>query len=141
VLCHPLLSKYENIIKLFNFNFSKDYNDCQFAWPVFAIEYADYDSLDDYRQNIMLDNELIRELFFNIVLNFDTFYSYNIIYGDIKLKNILIYRYSTRNVMAKLSDFRLIIINLISDSLHHLSDDIWPWAAPEFHRRLFIENF
>lgn len=140
VLCHPSLLRHENIIKLLGFDFQEDYDNDELAWPVIAMEYAEYGSLDDYRQNVTFDNELTRELLLDIALGLDALHHCNIIHGDLKSENVLICRHATRKVIAKLSDFGFSIINPSSNDRHHLPGGTLRWSAPECNQKLSIEG-
>jgi hypothetical protein len=140
VLCHPSLSEHENIINLLGLDFQEDYDDYQLAWPVIAMEYAEYGSLDDYQQNAILDHALTCELLLDIALGLDALHRCNVIHGDVKSENVLICRHPTRKVVAKVSDFGLAIINPTSDNVYHLPGGTWPWTAPESRQRLSIKG-
>jgi serine/threonine protein kinase len=140
VLCHPVVSEHENIIKLLGLDFMEDYDDYQLAWPVLAMEYGDYGSLNDYRQNILLDDELTCELLLDVALGLDALHRCNIVHGDVKSENVLICRHPRRKVVAKLSDFGLAVINPATNKLHNLPGGTWPWMAPEAYRQLTVEG-
>jgi serine/threonine protein kinase len=141
VLCHPSISKHENIIRLLGFEFIEDYDDYKVAWPVLAMEYAAHGTLTDFLQNgVGLAPDIFRMLLLDAAVGIDMLHRCNIIHGDVKSENVLICHHQTRKYVAKVCDFGLAVINPASDAKCRLPGGTWPWTAPEGREQLTVDG-
>jgi serine/threonine protein kinase len=140
VLCHPILSQHENIVSLLGLDFQEDYDNFEVAWPILLMEYAEYGTLDTFRQDLNLEPVLIRRLLLDIALGLKALHDYNIIHGDVKSENVLICRHAHRKYVAKLSDFGFALINPALNERHQLPGCTRLWSAPESGNLLAVEG-
>jgi hypothetical protein len=140
VLCHPILSQHENIVGLLGLDFQEDYDDFKVAWPVLLMEYAEYGTLDTFRQDLHLEPVLLRRLLLDIALGLKALHDSNVIHGDMKSENVLICRHARRKYVAKLSDFGFALINPALHEKHQLPGYTRLWSAPESGSLLAVEG-
>jgi serine/threonine protein kinase len=140
VLCHPILSQHENIVSLLGLDFQEDYDNFEVAWPILLMEYAEYGTLDTFRQDLNLEPVLIRRLLLDIALGLKALHDSNIIHGDVKSENVLICGHARRKYVAKLSDFGFALINPTLNERHQLPGCTRLWSAPESGNLLAVEG-
>jgi serine/threonine protein kinase len=112
VLCHQPLRTHENIISLLEFGFNTQGNedesdeDWQLKQPFLVVEYALQRSLKDFlASGLSKDIDLRRELALDMTAGMEALHSCDVIHGDLKTENVLIFTHPDRKHCAKLSDF------------------------------------
>ncbi|KAL6409859.1 hypothetical protein AUP68_06260 [Ilyonectria robusta] len=112
ILCHPPLRKHGSIIDILEFGFNtqgnedEDDEDWQLIQPFLVVEYAHQRSLSDFLASCLAkDLEIRRELAVDIAAGLEALHSCDIIHGDLKTENVLVFVHETRKFCAKLSDF------------------------------------
>ncbi|OCK78211.1 hypothetical protein K432DRAFT_99104 [Lepidopterella palustris CBS 459.81] len=141
VMTHPDLVDDENIIGLLGLDFQEDYDDFKLAWPLLLMEYAEFGTLDAFQHDSNgLQPELSRNLLLDVALGLRSLHSCNIIHGDVKSENVLVCGHSTRQYVAKLSDFGLAVVNPSKEKKHYLPGCTWLWSAPEARDELSVHG-
>jgi serine/threonine protein kinase len=98
--------------------------------PVPIVQYAEYGNLSDYQRQHLLDFDQKGRILLDIATALDFLHKCDIVHGDVKSENILLFENRPSGILAKLSDF--------GSSLpggQGVFDFIKPgtrlWAAPE----------
>lgn len=114
VLLHPPLRAHENILNLLEYGFNTqggeidESNDesWQQIQPFLVVEYAEEMSLRRFlKDHPILDAGVFRELTLDMAAALEALHSSEIVHGDFKLDNVLVFKHSDRGFLAKLSDF------------------------------------
>jgi serine/threonine protein kinase len=111
VLCHQPLRTHENIISLLEFGFNTQGNedepdeDWQLKQPFLVVEYAHQTLKDFLASSLSKDIELRRKLALDMTAGMEALHSCDIIHGDFKPENVLVFTHPDRKHSAKLSDF------------------------------------
>jgi serine/threonine protein kinase len=114
VLLHPPLRAHENILKLLEYGFNTqggevdESNDepWQQMQPFLVVEYAEERSLRHFvTAHPTLDADIFRELTLDMAAGLEALHACEIVHGDFKLDNVLIFKHPDRGFLAKLSDF------------------------------------
>ncbi|RTE76428.1 hypothetical protein BHE90_009105 [Fusarium euwallaceae] len=100
-LCHPALRAHENICKLEHI-----------AWedtsilPILGLEFAHFGTLEDCLQDLRSYSSVARKshLSLDIALGVAAIHSAGFVHGDLKPRNILVTRHTSRDVVAQISD-------------------------------------
>lgn len=139
VLSHPNLIDHENITGLLGLDFLEDFDDYRVAWPMILVEYSEFGTLDAFQQDLgPLHPTVARNLLLDIGTGLQSLHDCNIIHGDVKSENVLVYGHRNRQYVAKLSDFGLAIINPSTSKTHNLPGCTWMWSAPECQQQLTV---
>jgi serine/threonine protein kinase len=146
-LTHPLLRYHENIVDLLGLGWEDSPSESDHRlWPYLILEYSSIGSLADlqtsrgpltYRQKEMLSQDVAYGL---SVVHFS-----NIVHGDIKSDNVLVFPDKKRGYVAKLSDFGFATLDVDFPGSNNakigideerktarISTGTRPWTAPEF---------
>ncbi|KAG5761554.1 hypothetical protein H9Q72_010325 [Fusarium xylarioides] len=136
VLCHPDLSKHENIIKLRFIAWEEDYQ-----IPHLGLEMATYGTLEDCLQDLRSYSSIQRKshLSLDIALGLAALASLDLVHGDVKPGNIIICPHPDREIVAKISDLNGVA--LASDyGSRQFTAGTPAWQPPEvLDRRLNID--
>ncbi|KAH7127142.1 hypothetical protein B0J11DRAFT_505851 [Dendryphion nanum] len=126
VLCYPPFRESENIVKLLAFGWERDY-----AAPILIQEYADLGTLGSYLDRTdVLSRKAQRQLCLDISSGIEALHAADIIHGDIKPANILMFTTEDeKSPRAKIADFGMIISETTSTSEYYLGTP--HWTPPE----------
>ncbi|KAF2475253.1 uncharacterized protein BDR25DRAFT_382128 [Lindgomyces ingoldianus] len=139
VLSHPSLINHENIIGLLGLDFLEDYDDFRLAWPLLLVEYSEFGTLDAFQEDLGgLQPTCVRNLLLDIAIGLQTLHNCNIIHGDVKSENVLVFGHPIRQYVAKLSDFGLAVVSPSAAEQHYLPGCTWLWSAPEAQQKLSV---
>jgi serine/threonine protein kinase len=112
VLCHQPLRTHENIISFLEFGFNTQGNedepdeDWQLKQPFIVVEYAHQRTLKDFlTSGLSKDIGLRWELALDMTAGMEALHSCDVIHGDLKTENVLVFTHPDRKYSAKLSDF------------------------------------
>jgi serine/threonine protein kinase len=114
VLLHPPIRAHENVLNLLEYGFNTqggeidESNDesWQQIQPFLVVEYAEEGSLRHFATNHpTLGTGVLRELTLDMAAALEALHSSEIVHGDFKLDNVLVFKHSDRGFLAKLSDF------------------------------------
>jgi serine/threonine protein kinase len=131
VLTHSPLRNHENIVKLIQVGWEGDALDNTVKWPVLVVDFADRGTLADFFENEpVVDFAMKRSLCLDVANGLRALHDCQIVHGDLKLLNVLVYSEEDRHVVAKLSDFG----GALLDSPDALAKPMAtpPWTAPEY---------
>ncbi|RFU26918.1 hypothetical protein B7463_g9417, partial [Scytalidium lignicola] len=134
VLLHPPLSAHENILNLLEYGFNTqggeidESNDPEWQkiQPFLVLEYAEERSLRQFMQaHPTLESDLLRELALDMAAGLEALHACEIVHGDFKLDNVLIFKHPDHGFLAKLSDFSH-SIPMKSTSIYLGTQKYWP---------------
>jgi serine/threonine protein kinase/ankyrin repeat protein len=141
VLCHPKIGQHENIIRLFGIDFSTDFDDPRITWPCLMMEYSEFGTLESFLSDQGgVDFSLSRHLLLDVALGIQCLHDYNVVHGDVKSENVLVFKHTSRKYIAKVADFGLSVINPNPATKHYLLGSTWMWEAPECHSMLSVDG-
>jgi serine/threonine protein kinase len=141
VMTHPALSLHGCIVPLLGYGWRNDPRDG--AMPYLITDYSEYGTLKDYLEKFetKLSDWERRELALDVAIGLTALHEHNIIHGDVKLSNVLVYGIAGRFITsrpqsAKLADFGSTIFQQDfarhSGTSRYLGTPIY--SAPEFQR-------
>jgi serine/threonine protein kinase len=141
VLCHPTVAQHENILCLFGVDFSTDYDDHRVPWPCLLMEYSELGTLDSFLfDQGNTDFTISRRLLLDVALGVQCLHNCNVVHGDVKSENVLVFKHPSRKYIAKVADFGLAVINPDPEKQHYLLGSTWMWEAPECHTMLSVDG-
>jgi serine/threonine protein kinase len=108
VMTHPALSLHGCIVPLLGYGWRNDPRDG--AMPYLITDYSDSGTLKDYLGNFKTSDRERQELALDVAVGLTALHENNIVHGDVKLSNVLVYGvtgrfFTTRPQSAKLADF------------------------------------
>jgi protein kinase-like protein len=128
-LCHGPLQKHPNIITLLGFGFEPGFYDDSDVWPVLTLEYAEFGSLADLQErNLSLRATTKANLCLDVALGIQALHECDIIHGDVKSENVLVFPHKERGYIGKLADFGY---SVLSSQGSVSKRGTVPWQAPE----------
>lgn len=137
----PRLANHENIVGLLGLDFQEDYDNFKLAWSLLLVEYSEFGTLDAFQDDMQdLLPACSRDLLLDIGLGLQSLHSCNIVHGDVKSENVLIFAHPIRAYVAKLSDFGLAVVNPSGTEQHYLPGCTWLWCAPEAQHHLTVRG-
>lgn len=98
-LLHYPLQKHPNIVDLLAYGWDDG------TFPFLVLEYADLGSLNSFLQQTSTTTNEKKSLAIDIASGLELLHACEIIHGDIKLENVLVFSNLGKNYTAKLSDF------------------------------------
>ena len=117
VLTHPPLNNHDYIIPALAYGWLRDPQTG--THPYIVVDYSDHGTLTDYLQRIHPPLNERRELALDVALGLEALHNSEIIHGDVKTSNVLIFdtNYSDNNKpqVAKLADFGAAIFEVDFD--------------------------
>ncbi|KAF2809498.1 uncharacterized protein BDZ99DRAFT_571301 [Mytilinidion resinicola] len=135
VLGHPVIRHHPNILELEGICFEDVNNN---AWPVLIFKKASHQDMRNFMiirsQEYMGASERLK-LCGDIANAILLMHACNVIHGDIKPENVLIFDDGGENFTAKVSDFGYSSLRTSNEGQINLPES-WPWTAPE----ILIEN-
>jgi len=137
VLTHPSLRNHENIANLVGFGWELNCLDEKshvFHWPFVILEYAQFGSMVELFDQENIDFETRRRLCVDVGQGLLALHSCDIVHGDVKMENTLIFPHSSRRFVAKLVDFGYAMVDLDGkNQTTRLKGGTRPWYAPELN--------
>jgi serine/threonine protein kinase len=146
-LTHPPLRSHENIIDLLGLGWETSPADGDYRlWPYLILEYSSIGSLADLQKTPrILTHQQKLTLSLDVAKGLHAIHHSNVIHGDIKSENVLVFPDRTNSYVAKLSDFGFAILDVdfLANNDTKMSIDeerktariptgTRPWSAPEF---------
>ncbi|KAI9759778.1 MAG: hypothetical protein M4579_002077 [Chaenotheca gracillima] len=132
VLCHPRLRSHENICDILFVGW-EDHTPS----PVLGLELGEYGTLKDFLfcHNLKEYGQMATHLVLDVAIGLEALHREEIVHGDVKTGNILVFHHPDRRVVAKLTDF--------ADSMSTTDGRPWApvggthaWRAPECYENL-----
>ena len=142
VLAHAPLRSHENIVKLIGFGWELNRIDraekiSVSHWPFVVLEYAPWGGINRLfeEENVKFKDK--KSLCLDVGRGLAALHACDIIHGDIKLENILVFPHSSRGYVAKLADFGFTMVDLDGNAgTSFLRGRTYPWDAPESEQRM-----
>jgi serine/threonine protein kinase len=135
VLTHEPLRRHPNIVNLVGFGWENNRIDMDshvFRWPFLVLEYAQYGSMVDLFEEENVNFESRRLLCTHVGNGLSALHSCDIVHGDVKLENVLVFPKPNGGYIAKLVDFGFTVMNPQGKDLKtKLRGRSTPWDAPE----------
>lgn len=140
VLTHNSLRNHENIVRLIGVGWETkrlSESTSVFHWPFFVLEHSRYGTLIDWLDEGTASFEVRRDLVVDVGLGLQALHGCDVVHGDVKLENVLVFHHPTRKHVAKLADFGYTMFDLdgVSPTTHRLGGTPL-WNAPESERAL-----
>lgn len=131
VLTHRPLRHHENIVQLIQVGWEGDPLERSVKWPVLIVEYADRGTLVDFFDNEEAVNyDVKRSLSLDIAHGLQALHHCQVVHGDLKLLNVLVFSRDDGGYNAKLSDFGGALLDSPQALLQPMGTR--PWTAPEY---------
>jgi serine/threonine protein kinase len=131
VLTHSPLRHHENIVQLIQVGWEGDPLERTVKWPVLIVEYADKGTLADFFDNEEVVNyDGKKSLCLDIARGLQALHNCQVVHGDLKLLNVLVFSRNDGGYNAKLSDFGGAILDSPQAFLQPMGTR--PWTAPEY---------
>jgi serine/threonine protein kinase len=101
IISHNLLREHINIVDIIGWDWASDRE------PAIIVEYAKYGTLQEFlqEQRDHLDSNERRQLCLDVACGLSALHATDVAHGDIKTTNVLVFRSSKDEWLAKLSDF------------------------------------
>jgi serine/threonine protein kinase len=99
----PRVKACEHTLNILGFGW--EFADGSLTTPFLVVEYAEYGTMRNYLKSGQLSWGEKYALVKDVVTGLHALHSCNIIHGDVKMENVLIFKVSADSCIAKLSDF------------------------------------
>lgn len=130
-LLQPRLESHPNIIDLLDLTWGSNPYNIKHKLPVLVVEHADHGTLANLQQsNPNLSADEKRLLCLDVALGLKALHDCEIVHGDIKPENILVFAHKSRRFIAKLADFGFSVLRP-GQSLGISIGGTRTWRAPE----------
>lgn len=148
-LAHPSLHQNDNIVTLLGLGWeASPSNSDSRLWPYLILEYTPFGTLADLQKRTKLTHEQKRTLCCDVASGLTAVHFANIVHGDVKSENILVFPKLNFSYTAKLTDFGYSILDIdfrmkpegtkmdIDEvcSETRIVSGTYPWHAPEYQR-------
>ena len=131
-LMHPDIRKNEYIVRLVAVDWQY-MEGASFPWPVLLTQCADFGDLASFQnRKLMLRFDTKINLCLDVALGIRALHANGFVHGDVKSENVLLFRRSSRGMIAKLSDFAFSIAAAARSEKYLLPGMTFPYNAPEF---------
>jgi serine/threonine protein kinase len=139
-MTHNPLRSHENIVRLIGVGWETnrmDFKSQVFMWPFLVLEHATLGSLVDFLEENPIDMETRKALCLDVGRGLLALHQCDIVHGDVKLENVLIFRNDRKGYIAKLGDFGFSVLDLEGTApTTMLSGKTIPWDAPESNKAM-----
>ncbi|KAI9764155.1 MAG: hypothetical protein M1840_008637 [Geoglossum simile] len=140
ILTHEPLRSHPNVVKLLGFGWEQlrisDLSRIT-RWPYLLLEYAKYGSIVDLFEQHVVGLETRVNLCLDVGSGIKALHVADIVHGDVKLENILIFSGADGRLIAKIADFGFAEVDLDGSEPDVLfGRGTLPWKAPEAGRKL-----
>ena len=130
-LLQPRLVSHPNIIDLLDLSWGSNPYNIKHKLPVLVVEYAEYGTLANLQKsNPNLSPDEKRLLCLDVALGLKALHECDIVHGDIKPENILVFSHKSRRFIAKLADFGFSVLRPRQDFDISIGGTR-TWRAPE----------
>ncbi|KAI9839769.1 MAG: hypothetical protein M1837_002008 [Sclerophora amabilis] len=140
ILTHPPLASHSNIIGLIGYGWEVNRIDRKshvFHWPFLVLEYAAYGSMIDAFEQHVIGHDARLSLCLDVGHALVALHGSEVVHGDVKLENILVFPDKKKGVIAKLADFGFALVDLEGKAPRSmLPGRSEPWNAPESQKRM-----
>lgn len=144
VLAHEPLLKHKNVVDLIAFMWERDVDEFGRRWPILLLADANCGTLSDFVQLNIATLSVCISLAKDVARGLDALHSCDIVHGDLKFQNILIFEGSDGEFFAQVSDFGLstIISDLANSEVEviQLPGFSEPWEAPECYDDILVRD-
>ena len=129
VLLHPFLRRQHNIIRLLAHGWDEEIR------PFLVVEFADLGTASRYLQNGERSWNDMTRLVVDVASGLAVLHACDIIHGDVKLENILLFSEAGGGFVAKLSDFGFCSVEILGE-YHYLGTRLL--NAPEIRQPEYL---
>jgi serine/threonine protein kinase len=140
ILTHEPLRSHPNVVKLLGFGWEQlrvSTTSKITRWPYLLLEYAGYGSMVDLFEQHIIGLEMRMNICLDVGSGLEALHAADIVHGDVKLENILIFPSTDGRLTAKISDFGFAEVDLDGSQPHvSFRRGTLPWKAPEADREL-----
>ncbi|KAF8153268.1 kinase-like domain-containing protein [Crassisporium funariophilum] len=144
VLTHSPLRSHDNIVRLIGFGWETNRIDPHshvFQWPFLVLEYALYGSMVDAFERHAMDYSTRQNMCIDVGQGLLALHKCEVVHGDIKMENILVFPHRDKGFVAKLADFGCTLLNSEENApRRQLPGYTKPWNAPEYLKRMSREE-
>jgi serine/threonine protein kinase len=128
----PYLRHHENIATLYRIGW--DRNIQGILWPTLYIEYAEFGSLESLQARSQpLESKHRLQLLSDIACGLIALHTCEIVHGDVKPANVLIFNHPMRKYIAKLADFGSAVLDATGNPSAKLKAHTPGFNAPELY--------
>jgi serine/threonine protein kinase len=140
VLTHNSLRNHENIVRLIGVGWETkrlSQSTSVFHWPFFVLEHSRYGTLMDWLDEGTASFEARRDLVVDVGLGLQALHGCDVVHGDVKSENVLVFYHPTRKYVAKIADFGYTMFDLdgVSPTTQRIGGTPL-WNAPDSERAL-----
>ena len=144
IMVHEPFRNHENIVRLLGIGWETNRltgdngrHTSIFHWPFLVQEFAELGSLADMLDQVLVEPDIRISLCADVGRGLQALHACDVVHGDLKLENVLVFRHPERKYVAKLGDFGSVLLDLDQQSptttpIHRTV----PWDAPESGQRM-----
>lgn len=143
ITTHEPLRRQENIVRIIGIGWETNRlpdNDTWtsiFHWPFLVQEHAPYGTLADFLEQVPVNSEGRTPLCLDVGRGLRALHQSDVVHGDVKLENMLVFPHPRRKYVVKLADFGSALLDLDARSpATTLLSKTVPWNAPECDERI-----
>ena len=144
ILAHEPLLKHKNIVDLIAFMWETDVDEFGRRWPVLLLSDANCGTLSDFFRLDVASLPMCISLAKDVARGLNVLHSCDIVHGDLKFENILVFEGADGEFFAQISDFGLSTV--MSDFTDPEVEVIQapgfsePWEAPECYDDVLVRD-
>lgn len=129
-LVHAPLLRHPNIVTLLGLGWGSNPYQPQYTLPTIVLEYADCGTLADLQHAVDLTAKEQLSICADVAAGLDVLHRCDIVHGDVKSENVLIFSHPDKVYLAKLGDFGFSRAGDTGSAAVRLGGTR-PWMAPE----------
>jgi serine/threonine protein kinase len=143
-LLHEPIRYHPNVVRLLGLTWAA-VEGTRSVFPVLALEYAEFGTLEDLQKNSdLLPFSIKKKLCHDVSKGLSILHAAGIVHGDLKHKNVLVFRNKDQSsdiiYTAKLADFGGSVMDLVEGDQRSLHMGTRPYNAPEARGQLDAEE-
>ncbi|ORY19435.1 hypothetical protein BCR34DRAFT_659639 [Clohesyomyces aquaticus] len=140
VLTHSPLRNHENIVRLIGVGWEANrlsISTSVFHWPFLVLEHAQCGTLINWLDENTSDFGMRKALVLDVGLGLQALHSCDVIHGDMKPENVLVFVHPKKRYIAKIADFGFTMFDLDGRApTMHYPGGTKRWDAPESEKAL-----